>query len=183
MQPTPSLSRRTNARDERDRSGGFTIIELLIACSLLLIVLGVIAASLDQVVMAESYTSDRTNSLDAMRLTLNRMTREIRQASSIDEPVSTPSRMEFDTYGSTGARHVVYNAVGTVLTRQVNSGSAVKVLSGLASTNIFTYVTAPPVPGAQWVLINLRVRPKRSPETILVLDSEINLRNRTGVSS
>ena len=54
------------------------------------------------------------------------------------------------------------------------------VLTGLASTSLFTYVTAPPVPGAQWVQINLQVRPKRSPETILVLDSEVNLRNRTG---
>ena len=55
------------------------------------------------------------------------------------------------------------------------------MLSGLASTSVFTYVTAPPVPGAQWVQHQVsRCDPKRTPDTILVLDSEVNLRNRTG---
>lgn len=145
-----------------------------------MLVLGVLFSVLDGVVKSEAYTSDRTASLDSMRVTLNVMTRELRQASSVNEVTSTPSRVEFDTYGATGPRHVVYEATGTVLTRTIDRGSAVKVLGALASTSIFTYVTAPPVPGAQWVRINLQVRPKKSPETILVLDSEVNLRNRTG---
>ena len=92
MRPTPSRSRRISAADEQSRCGGFTHHRAAsIACSLLLLVLGVILASLDDVVKAQSYTSDRTTSLDAMRLTLNRMTRELRQASSIDETTSTPS--------------------------------------------------------------------------------------------
>ena len=155
----------------------------MIACGLLLLVLGVILASLDDVVRAQSYTNDRTTSLDAMRLTLNRMTRELRQASAINETTSSPSVVEFDTYGGGGTRHVVYNAAGTVLTRRVNSGNAISVLTGLASTSLFTYVTAPPVPGAQWIRINLQVRPKLSPDTVVVLDSEVNLRNRTGEPS
>jgi hypothetical protein len=155
----------------------------MIACGLLLLVLGVIFDSLDNVVKAESYTSDRTTSLDAMRLTLNRMTREIRQASSVDATISGPSYIAFDTYSGGGTRHVVYSAAGTILTRQVNAGNPISILTGLASPSLFTYVTAPPVPGAQWVQINLQVRPQRSPDTILVLDSEINLRNRTGASS
>jgi hypothetical protein len=152
----------------------------MITCSLLLLVLGVIYASLDEVVQADTYTSDRTASLDEMRVALNQMTREVRQASIVDELTSTPSRIAFDTYGPSGPLHVVYNATGTTLTRQVNAGAPVPVLSGLASTSVFTYVTAPPVPGAQWVQIHLQVRPKRTPDTILVLDSEVNLRNRTG---
>jgi hypothetical protein len=145
-----------------------------------MLVLGVLFSALDGVVKSEAYSSDRTASLDNMRVTLNVMTRELRQASNVNEVTSTPSRIEFDTYGTSGPRHVVYQATGTVLTRTIGGGSPVTVLSGLASTSIFTYVTAPPVPGAQWVRINLQVRPKRSPETVLVLDSEVNLRNRTG---
>lgn len=145
-----------------------------------MLILAVIFASLEQVVKSEAYSADRTASIDAMRLTLNRMTRELRQASSVDGVTSTPSRIEFDTYAGGSPRHVVYDASGTTLTRKLGSGNAVTVLTGLASTNLFTYVSAPPVPGAQWVQINLQVRPKRSPDTVLVLDSEVNLRNRTG---
>ncbi|MSO36996.1 MAG: hypothetical protein EXQ69_01955 [Acidimicrobiia bacterium] len=145
-----------------------------------MIVLGVIFSSLEEVVKAEAYTADRTASIDSMRVTLNRMTREVRQASSIDEAASTATRIEFDTYGNGVPRHVIYDATGTTLTRKIDNGSAVPVLTGLATTTMFTYVSAPPVPGAQWVQINVQVRPKRSPETILILDSEVNLRNRNG---
>jgi len=152
----------------------------MITCGLMLLVLGVIFASLDQIVKVDSYTADRTASLDDMRVALNRMTRELRQASSVDEATSTPSQIVFDTYGASGPRHVVYTATGTTLTRRVNAGAAITVLTGLASTDVFTYVIAPPVPGAQWVQVKLQVEPKRAPDTVLVLDSEVNLRNRTG---
>lgn len=178
MPQTPSRSPRTSAADGGD--GGFTLVELLITVGLLMLILGVIFASLEQVVTAEAYSSDRSASLDSMRLTLNRMTRELRQASSVDDTTSTASHLEFDTYVQGTSQRVVYDASGTTLTRKVGPGNAVPVQTGLASTSLFTYVSAPPVPGAQWVQIYLQVRPKRSPETILVLDSEVNLRNRTG---
>jgi type II secretory pathway component PulJ len=180
MRRTRSRFRRTSAAERGRSCAGFTIVELAITCALLMVVLGVLFNTIDGVIRSEAYTADRTAALDNMRITLNRMTRELRQASSVAETASTASRIEFDTYGTSGPRHVVYEATGTSLTRSLNGGSAVTVLTGVASTNLFTYVNAPPVPGAQWVRINLQVRPKRSPETILVLDSEVNLRNRTG---
>ena len=180
MRRTPSPFRRTSAPDAGSRSAGFSLIELAITCALLLLVVGVILSSLEEVMKAEAYTADRTSSLDSMRLTLNRMTRELRQASSVNETTSTPSRIEFDTYGPEGTRHVVYDVSGTALTRSIDSGPAVNVLVGVASSSVFTYVTAPPVPGAQWVRISLAMRPSRTPDTVLILDSEVNLRNRTG---
>jgi hypothetical protein len=151
-------------------------------CALLLVVFGVIYEALDNVVQAETYATDRTDSLDSMRLGLNEMTRELRQAAGVDD-TSTASQIDFETYSSGAAEHVTYRAVGTTLTRQAGANAPVPVLQGLASTSVFTYVTAPPVPGAQWVRINLQVRPKRTPDTVLVLDSEVNLRNRTEASS
>jgi hypothetical protein len=152
----------------------------MITVGLMMVVLGVIYSALDEVVRVETYTSDRTESLDEMRVALNRMTRELRQASMVDEVTSIPSRIEFDSYGPTGPRHVVYTASGTVLTRQVGTGAPITVLAGLASTSVFTYL---PVPGTQWVRIKFQVRPKHTPETVLILDSEVNLRNRTGALS
>jgi hypothetical protein len=149
----------------------------------LLVVLGVIYAALDSALTSEAFSTDRTAALDDMRVTLNQMTRELRQATAVDEPTSTSSRVAFDTYGDGAPRHVVYEVSGTDLTRSVNGGSAVTVLRRLATPQIFTYVSAPPVPGAQWVRINLQVHPRRTPDTVLVLDSEVNLRNRTGALS
>src|SRR3954462_4561771 len=121
MRPTRSRCPRTSAADPKTGSGGYTLIELVITCSLLMLVIGVILASLDQVMKTEAYTADRTESLDNMRLTLNRMTREIRQASNVNETTSTPSRIEFDTYATGGTRHVTYVATGTDLTRQIGA--------------------------------------------------------------
>lgn len=183
MPLTRSHSRRTSAAERGRGSDGFTVVELIITSALLALILAVIFASLEQVVTSEAYSADRTASIDSMRLALNRMTRELRQASNVDDATSTASHLEFDTYVNGASRHVAYNASGTTLTRTVGTGNAVTVLTGLASTNLFTYVSAPPVPGAQWVQINVQVRPKRSPDTILVLDSEVNLRNRTGATT
>jgi hypothetical protein len=183
MRRTRSHSPRTSAADSAAQSAGFAIVELCITCTLLLIVLGVIYAALDGVMKSEAYSSDRTAALDDMRLTLNRMTRELRQASAVDEAASTSSRIEFDSYGGGSSRHVVYQVTGTNLTRSVNGGTAVSVLRRIVSPDIFVYVNAPPVPGAQWVRINLQVHPRRTPDTVLVLDSEVNLRNRTGALS
>jgi len=176
-------SRPTDAADPAERSGGFTIVELMITSTLLMIVLMVIYGAFDQVVKSQAYEADRSESLDGMRITLNRMTRELRQASSVDETASTSSNLVFDTYGRTGPRHVVYSVSGTSLTRKVGNGNAVTVQKSLDSATLFTYVDAPPVPGAQWVQINLRVRPPRTPDTVLILDSEVNLRNRTGADA
>ncbi|MBK5289685.1 MAG: hypothetical protein JJE46_14580, partial [Acidimicrobiia bacterium] len=77
---------------------------------------------------------------------------------------------------------IVYTATGTNLTKTV-SGSTVTLLKNLATTSIFTYVKADAETGIQWVSVNLQVNPARRPDTTLVLDSEINLRNRTSAET
>ncbi len=160
------------------RSDGFTLIELLITVSLLMVVGFVLIQTLDTFTRTEAYQADRTQSLDSMRLVLNGMTKELRQATAVDDANSTASHISFTTYVRGVTRTVTYDATGTTLKRRLDAGAWITVQSGLATTTIFSYQTAPPVPGAQWVRIVLQVKPKRDPETTLVLDSEVNLRNR-----
>jgi hypothetical protein len=148
------------------------------------VVSGILVQTLLSVTASEAFHENRTQTLDTMRLTINRMTRELRQATEVDA-ASTSARLVFKGYvgpfasGTTPTTTtVVYVASGTTLTRQVGSGTPVVVQRDLASTSIFTYVDAPPVPGAQWVKLLLQVKPRRAPDTTLVLDSEVNLRNR-----
>ena len=116
-----------------------------------------------------------------MRLTLNRLTHEVRQA--IDVSTSSPPsyRLQYLWWRHPDARHL--RRQRDDLDAQVNGGTATPVQDQLASTDLFAYENAPPMPGAQWVKIELRVHPKRSPDTMLVLDSEVNLSNRTGNDS
>ncbi|AKL72658.1 prepilin-type N-terminal cleavage/methylation domain-containing protein [Actinobacteria bacterium IMCC26256] len=157
---------------------GFSLIELLITVSLLLVIGVVVVQTLDSVTRSQAYQADRTASLDSMRIVLNNMTKELRQATAVDESNSSESAVSFSTYVHGTLRNITYTATNGTLTRRLDTGAVIPVQAGLANDSIFTYQSAPPVPGAQWVQIMLQVKPKRDPETVLVLDSEVNLRNR-----
>lgn len=155
------------------------MIELSITSALLLLVLLTVFNALDSVSSAQAYQADRTQSLDNMRATLNKMTKELRQATTVSEASSTASSITFTTSINGIGTQIAYTASGTTLTKQVGSAAAFTVLERLATTTIFGYVSADDVTGIQWVSVDLEVSPARHPDTTLVLNSEINLRNRT----
>lgn len=165
-------------RRSATREQGFSLIELLITVSLFLVIGVVIIQTLDSVTRSQAYQADRSASLGSMRIALNNMTKELRQATAVDELNSSASSVSFSTYVRGSLRNIRYTAVNGTLTRRIDSGAPIAVQAGLANNSIFTYQSAPPVPGVQWVQIMLQVKPKRDPETVLVLDSEVNLRNR-----
>ena len=92
------------------REHGFTLIELLITVSLLLVVGVVILQTLDSVTRSQAYQADRTESLDSMRLVLNTMTKELRQATAVDDASSTASYISFTTYVHGVSHRVQYTA-------------------------------------------------------------------------
>ena len=153
----------------------------MITSALLLVVLVATLKSLESVSSAQAFQANRSSTLDEMRGVLNRMTKDLRQATSVDATASTATTVTYTTAINGTATQIVYAASGTgtsaKLTRKVGSGTAFTVLARLASTNVFTYVN--PGTGIQWVEMSLQVTPARLPTTTLVLDSEVNLRNRT----
>jgi Tfp pilus assembly protein PilW len=155
-----------------------TIIELMISSALLLIVLVAVLSTFESVSTSQAFQADRSQNLDDMRGVLNRMTKDLRQATTVDA-ASTPSNITFTTAINGVNTPIIYTASGTTLTRKVGSAAPFTVIKNLANTDIFSYVKADPLTGIQWVGMNLQVRPARLPDTTLVLDSEVNLRNRT----
>ena len=153
---------------------GFTLVEVTVVMMLFVIVIGVIFAMLVNVQKAESFTQRRGDTLDQMRLAMDRMTKELRQATSV-VGTPTPSHIEFMTYENGTLADVTYDATGTTLTRKVGSAAATNMQSGLTSTSIFTYVPSPSTP--QVVDIGLVVTPANLPATTVSLDGEIRLRN------
>ena len=178
MRPTPSSWARTNAR-ERNSESGVALLELLIYTALVLVVIGATLTSLQSVTSAQVLQTDRSTALASMRATLNRMAKELRQASSVDTSVSSASVMTFNTYLESVQHTLTYRASGTQLTRAIDGGTAVPVLKNLSSTQIFTTITGGTAQDVQWIGVQLRVLASKGVDSVLALDSEVNLRNRT----
>jgi Tfp pilus assembly protein PilW len=184
-----SHTSQRRARGER----GTTVVEMAITVSLLLVVLLTIFNSFDTVSKSQAFQADRSITINDMRNVLNRMTKELRQATSVTQPASTPSStLTYVTYLNDVSTSITYTATGTYdssgvctststcqLTRQVGTNAAFTVLKRLTNSNVFTAVSATDVTGIQWVEIDMSVNPIKSPSTTLTLESKVNLRNRT----
>jgi type II secretory pathway pseudopilin PulG len=174
MQRISRRFRRISARDE----GGFTLLELVFSVSLLLVVLGAMMGIFQVVQRQSAYVKDRSETLDTMRIAVDRMTKEIRQARVVDpDPVAPAERFEMTTFLLGEEADIVYAVIGDTLTRSVNGGTAVVLQDDLAASNLFTY-TADTADIVQVVSFSLQVHPPRAPETVLVLTSEVRLRNK-----
>lgn len=153
-----------------------------------MVVLLAVFSSFDTISKSQAFQADRSVSINDMRNVLNKQTRELRQATSVTQPASTPSStLTYVTYVNGTSTTVTYTVTGTcsagspncTLTRQVGAGSAYTVLKRLTSSAVFTATSATDVTGIQWVEIDLSVSPIKSPNTTLTLQSKVNLRNRT----
>jgi type II secretory pathway pseudopilin PulG len=162
------------------------MVEVLIT----MLIVGIVASSLMAVFISlqrsERFTQDRSEALDDMRVAMERMTKEIRQATSIDL-TSGDSRIEMDAYVNGTSQHLIYEIVGEQLVRRVGaSGTAVVIASDLdvpypAGETFFAYTfpDSGTVADAVVVSIRLRVHPPRRPDTTLELRSEVRVRNRS----
>jgi predicted PurR-regulated permease PerM len=149
-------------------------VELTLTLSLLTIVLVSMLTIFMSVQRSTAFVQNRSQALDEMRLVIDQMTKEIRQATSVSAS-STSSMLDMQTYVLGVSKHIVYQASATGLTRTVNGGTTQLLAKDLASFNVFTYTDA--VTSVQLVGMTLQVHPKFRPNTTLVLASEARLRN------
>ena len=140
-----------------------------------MIVMGAILTSFEVVQKASVRESSRSEETDRVRLAMEQMTKEVRQAADI-RAGSSASFLDLDTYINGVAIHVSYTASGTTLKRSAN-GVTLTLLERLSTTSIFTYdpsVTAPSV-----VTITLQDSPQyfKTDSTLITLTSEVKIRN------
>lgn len=142
---------------------------------LLLVVVGSLLMIFESVQRTASFTQARVESTDEMRLAIERLTKELRQATSVTS-TSSASTLDMQTYVNGVETHVIYavSTDGKTLKRTVGT-TTVEVLHELDSTAIFTYT--PSVTDLQVVTLSFAVRPKQRPDTVLRLTSEVRLRN------
>lgn len=136
---------------------GYTLIELLVAAMIGMVVLGGAVTVFVGAVRSEPRTASKVAAIQQGRTGVERITRELRQGLDVlDAPTPTSSQLSLITYvkqsscagppaGSSIACLVTYNCMADECTRTVEepdesaSGPAVRVVSGLSSTDVFSY--------------------------------------------
>lgn len=146
---------RGAARLRRDQRG-LTLIELLIAATLGLVVVGGALTMFMGAVRSEPRTAGKVSAIQQARTTIDRITRELRQGREIP---TTPSASQLaivtwvkaSNCGGPAATssilcRVTYSCAGTVCTRTVAQpdgaapGPASQVAAGLVSADVFSYL-------------------------------------------
>jgi len=138
-------------REER----GLTLVELMIAAALGLVVVGGALTVFIGAVRSEPRTASDVTAMQQNRVTIDRITRELRQGSQI--PTATASELAIVTYvkvascGGASAStaipcRVTYSCSGETCMRVVaqpdgsDPGPVAQVASGLASADVFSYL-------------------------------------------
>lgn len=153
-------ARRAVAALRREQRG-LTLIELLVATSIGLVVVGGAMSIFLSGVRSQPRASSKVAAIQQARFTVDRIVRELRQGLEVPtSPISTSSQLALVTYvkaascGGPAAStaipcRVTYACSGGACTRAVaqpdgsGQGAAVQVVDGLTSANVFTYAPSP----------------------------------------
>lgn len=165
------LLRKISARKPED---GFTVLELTATVAIFTIVLASLLGVFMSVQRSQAYVTDRSESMDALRLAMNRLSKEVRQATAVTTTTATSFAMR--TYIAGSPEDITWSVSGGTLTRSDAWGSSIPVLRNVTNADIFTYTPATGRPII--VKVRLEMRPDQSPDVLLELSSEIRLRNR-----
>ena len=106
----PSRRRRTRPRDDE---AGFTLVELVVTMA----VMSVVATAMMAVAFRSfTTTATITNRRDVLadgRVAIDQMSKQLRQAESVDTGASSQSTVTFDTYIDGTAATVIWRVTGT----------------------------------------------------------------------
>ena len=158
------------AGELRRSERGLTLIELLVAALIGMAVLGGAVTVFVGAVRSEPRVSSKVTAVQQGRVAVERITREVRQG--LDVPTATAAQLSLVTYvkqatcggaaaGESKACLVTYTCTAGECTRTVakpdgsSPGAAVQVVSGLASTNVFSYVPSEPEADPTYVGVEL----------------------------
>jgi prepilin-type N-terminal cleavage/methylation domain-containing protein len=172
---------------------GLTLIEMLVASSLGLVVVGGAATLFTQVIHNEPVAESKATGIQFARTAIDQMTREIRAGSAVS--TATATQLSLVTYvdqatcggsASTSSRlcQVTYTCSAGACTRAVTNpgvaGSGGRtVVSGLSSNSVFSYSPSSGTP--TYVNVTLAF-PSTAGTNAITLSDGVSLRNYTPTS-
>jgi prepilin-type N-terminal cleavage/methylation domain-containing protein len=118
-------------------TGGFTLVELIIAMALSLVVFTAVGAALISGAHDEATITGRSAQLQQAELAIQRLVRNLREATSVT--LTSTSAITYAMPVSTGSESVTFScsAVTETCTQTIGSVHTTEV-TGVANTNIFT---------------------------------------------
>ncbi len=169
--------------------GGFTLVELLVAMTMLAAVVGAAIALFIGAIRSQSGLSDRSQQVGLTRVYLERMVREVRQGAVVES--ASASQLIFRTYVGTSCSgaasttttlcRVTYSCASGTCTRTLanpdgtSPGSATPLIRGISNGSaVFTYSGNP----TSYVGIKLTL-PSEDGRGTLTLEDGASLRNAT----
>jgi type II secretory pathway pseudopilin PulG len=184
---------RAGLRALRSDCAGFTLPELLIGTVLSLVVIGGAVMAFTASMSTQPRLSSQAAGIQQARTTMERITRELRQGSTV--PNASASQLSIVTYvnsatcggaASTTAIQcrVTYSCSSGACTRTEAKpdgsapGPARQVVSGLTSNSVFTY-TPPTATAPAYVSVALSLPPQGANQGITLSDG-VALRNPSG---
>jgi prepilin-type N-terminal cleavage/methylation domain-containing protein len=177
-----------------DGERGFTLVELLVAMTMGVIVLGAVGSLVVSAMKNQPKISQRAQNITTARWVLERLTRELRNGIKVDK--ASASSVSFETYvrrstcggttvpASTSASikcEVTYTCTTTACSRieaapGVYTGKATTIFEGIDSSSVFAY--SPNAAEATYVEITLHMPNPSGPAAMTVSDGA-SLRNGT----
>jgi len=174
--------------------GGFTLVELLVAASMGVVVMGAVASLMISAVRDQPKISKEAQNITTARWVLARLTHEIRNGVAVKE--ATASKVSFEGYvrhktcGGSGVLaktspaikcRITYECTTTACSRKESApatagGTPKPVFSGINSNQVFSY--APSTIEPTYVKVTLRL-PNPSGTGALTVSSGASLRNAT----
>lgn len=165
-------------RDERGQS----LIEILVVLGLLLLVAASALVILENVFQTERGQGARREVIEDQRFAMDRMTKDIRQALSVDT-TSTTSRLEIRTLVQGAETDVVFDVVSGELRRAEGTGNPVPLISGLTSSDVFCYdppdcvLANPDTASPALIRVSLEVKPDTRGAQTVAVATDVHLRN------
>lgn len=162
---------------------GFTLVEALVAGAIGIVLLLAVQNLVGVATRSQAGTGARSETLGAQRVALERMTRELRQATTIN--ATTPGLVEFQIYGSAPgtARQIRYDCRTSNSCRRYDgpAGGSWTLTNDALVQNVqsATFTTETYAASQDYVAIDLRVSlPGRS--LPITLSDGVHLRNKAG---
>lgn len=167
-----------NRSDAITDESGFTVMELTVACAILLAALAVFFGAIASLQQTSAYQSTRSRSLDDLRLTAGIFAKDARHATGVTSIAA--DKVVMNTYVNGTVTPVTYEVIVSGaerdLKRTVNGGSQLFVIK-LTDASIFSFDSADPATVRR---INLHMETQPSTRyPAVVLGTEVSLRNVT----
>lgn len=170
---------------------GISVIELSIASMITLILVAAVLSMLDSGTRHERVGQARYEAQLTLRTSMNQISRELRQALSVD-PSSNQTRLDMQTLISGTQRRVVYEVVGTapnaVLQRSLDGGAPALLAERIVAPQAFCYhfseptcMATSPTADLSSVRISLQIAPVVFSQGTVTLATDVQLRNVSGI--